>query len=268
MVVTEPRCDRVPGHVDVPRPDRHARASTSCATSDSWAKPSERAPRADPLRERPRAGREPARRRGPGVRDRADPARRWPHPPRDAHGRHVPEGARHDVRARACHARRRASSSPTSRACRTYIADSYAELSSSGCFVLYTAWRSTGTRTTAGPPRHRRGQVPDARGAADIVHRSIQVHGALGVSNELPFGRMWMRRRVMALVDGPTEVHKVTTAREMLKGYKPADGLWPTEWLPRRRKRRAPSSRRSSSTRSPTRTHSNLRQLRGLYAVC
>ena len=84
--------------------------------------------------------REPARRRGSGVRDRADPAGRRPHPPRDAHGRHVPEGARHDVRARACHARRRAVSSPTSRACRTTIADSYAELLQFRLFVLYTAW--------------------------------------------------------------------------------------------------------------------------------
>ena len=35
----------------------------------------------------PRARRQPARRRGSGVRDRADAARRWPHPPRDAHHR-------------------------------------------------------------------------------------------------------------------------------------------------------------------------------------
>ena len=39
----------------------------------------------------PRAGREPARRRGPGVRDRADAPRRRAHPPRHAHRR---DGAR------------------------------------------------------------------------------------------------------------------------------------------------------------------------------
>jgi acyl-CoA dehydrogenase len=39
----------------------------------------------------------------------------------------------------------------------------------------------------------------------------------------------------MATVDGPSEVHKVTAAKEVLKGYKPADGLWPSEWLPAKR---------------------------------
>ena len=36
----------------------------------------------------------------------------------------------------------------------------------------------------------------------------------------------------MGLVDGPTEVHKVSIARQVLKRYKPAPGLWPTEHLP------------------------------------
>ena len=39
----------------------------------------------------------------------------------------------------------------------------------------------------------------------------------------------------MATVDGPTEVHKVTVAKEVLKGYSPATGEWPTEFLPTRR---------------------------------
>jgi acyl-CoA dehydrogenase len=36
----------------------------------------------------------------------------------------------------------------------------------------------------------------------------------------------------MALVDGPSEVHRVTVARQLLKRYRPAEGLWPTEHLP------------------------------------
>jgi acyl-CoA dehydrogenase len=45
---------------------------------------------------------------------------------------------------------------------------------------------------------------------------------------------MWMHAPVMAIADGPTEVHMVTVAREVLKGYKPSDGLWPSEHLPTR----------------------------------
>jgi hypothetical protein len=30
-------------------------------------------------------------------------------------------------------------------------------------------------------------------------------------------------------------VHKVTVARNVLKGYRPHEGLWPTEYLPHKR---------------------------------
>jgi acyl-CoA dehydrogenase len=36
----------------------------------------------------------------------------------------------------------------------------------------------------------------------------------------------------MGLADGPTEVHKVTVARQVLRNYKATDGMWPTEWIP------------------------------------
>ena len=68
-----------------------------------------------------------------------------------------------------------------------------------------------------------------------VIFKAMHLHGALGVSNEMPFGRMWSGVPTMATVDGPSEVHKVTAAKEVLKGYKPADGLWPSEWLPAKR---------------------------------
>ena len=34
--------------------------------------------------------------------------------------------------------------------------------------------------------------------------------------------------------DGPTEAHVTTAARQILKDYEPAPGLWPTQWLPAR----------------------------------
>jgi acyl-CoA dehydrogenase len=45
---------------------------------------------------------------------------------------------------------------------------------------------------------------------------------------------MWFAGPVMGLVDGPTEVHKVTVARQVLRGYEPAGGLWPSEHIPTR----------------------------------
>jgi hypothetical protein len=39
----------------------------------------------------------------------------------------------------------------------------------------------------------------------------------------------------LAIADGVDEVHKVTVARNVLKGYQPHEGLWPTEYLPGKR---------------------------------
>ena len=38
-----------------------------------------------------------------------------------------------------------------------------------------------------------------------------------------------------AIADGVDEVHKVTVARNVLKGYQPHPGLWPTEYIPAKR---------------------------------
>jgi acyl-CoA dehydrogenase len=46
---------------------------------------------------------------------------------------------------------------------------------------------------------------------------------------------MLLTAEVMALVDGPTEVHQMTLAKELLAEGSRVDGLWPSEHLPARR---------------------------------
>jgi acyl-CoA dehydrogenase len=60
----------------------------------------------------------------------------------------------------------------------------------------------------------------------------MQVHGALGTTNEMPFFMMIHGAGVMGLADGPTEVHKMTVARQVLREYRPSTGMWPSEWIP------------------------------------
>ena len=59
------------------------------------------------------------------------------------------------------------------------------------------------------------------------------IHGALGVSNEMPFMHMVTSSLVMGIADGPTEVHKVTLARQLLKTFEPDEGLFPDYHIPR-----------------------------------
>ena len=113
------------------------------------------------------------------------------------------------------------------------IADSYAELQQFRLLVLYTAWeidQSHDYRQTRKNIAASKMLTPKV--LHDAVWRSMHAHGALGVSNEMPFSGLWSMAPVMSVVDGPTEVHKVTVAREVLKGYEPSEGLWPSNHLP------------------------------------
>ncbi|MGG1677187.1 acyl-CoA dehydrogenase family protein [Neobacillus sp. NRS-1170] len=53
----------------------------------------------------------------------------------------------------------------------------------------------------------------------DVIDRSIQVHGALGVSGDTPLENMYRKARYARIYDGPDEVHTVSIARNILKKY-------------------------------------------------
>src|SRR3954454_9028958 len=116
-----------------------------------------------------------------------------------------------------------------------YIADSYAQLMQFRLFVLYTAW----TIDKHNDYLKVRKDIAAVKVLMptvlhDIAQRAMQVHGALGVSNEMPFHRMLLGAAVMGLADGPTEVHKVTVAKQVLRNYTPSDDLWPSQHRPKR----------------------------------
>src|SRR5580658_7763215 len=116
-----------------------------------------------------------------------------------------------------------------------YIADSYAQLVQFRLFVLYTAWEIDKYNDY----KRVRKDIATAKVVMptvlhDIAWRAMQVHGALGTTNEMPFFGMIHGASVMGIADGPTEVHKVTVARQVLRDYKASDDLWPTQWIPKR----------------------------------
>ncbi|NND69281.1 MAG: acyl-CoA dehydrogenase [Halioglobus sp.] len=114
-----------------------------------------------------------------------------------------------------------------------YIADSFIQLEQFRLLVLYAAWWCD-----KGDPRKSRIYIAAVKVQAaelmhDIVRRAIQVHGALGCSNETPLAGLWATVPMMGVMDGPSEVHRVTIAKQVLRRHAPsADPLWPNEWLP------------------------------------
>jgi acyl-CoA dehydrogenase len=69
----------------------------------------------------------------------------------------------------------------------------------------------------------------------DVSARALQLHGSLGTTHEMPFVQYLVESFVLGLADGPTEVHKVTLARLLLKDREPAPDLFPSEHLLRLR---------------------------------
>jgi len=114
------------------------------------------------------------------------------------------------------------------------IANSYAEIQQFRLYVLYTAWQIDRTHEYS---REIRRDIALCKTMAyklhrDVVERAVHIHGALGCSNEMPLGRMWMEAPTQGVMDGPFEVHQTTACKVILRGYKPSPGVWPTEWLP------------------------------------
>lgn len=114
------------------------------------------------------------------------------------------------------------------------IADSQVELEQFRLLVMKTAWLIDQSH---GDPRKARAHIAMVKvGMAkvyhDIVRRALHMHGSLGATFETPLAYMWINVPTFGLADGPTEVHQVTVAKELLRNYKPAEGLFPSEHLP------------------------------------
>ena len=60
-------------------------------------------------------------------------------------------------------------------------------------------------------------KVVAANVVMDVLDRAIQVHGALGMSDDTPLAWMWRFSRMLRVADGPDEVHKMVIARRELQ---------------------------------------------------
>ncbi|WP_019546615.1 acyl-CoA dehydrogenase family protein [Streptomyces sulphureus] len=117
----------------------------------------------------------------------------------------------------------------------SYVAESYAQLTQFRLFVLRTAWLIDKTQDYSQCRKDISAiKFLTPKVLHDVVQRSIQVHGALGVTQDTPLAKMWVTAPVMGLVDGPTEVHLRQVARRVLQEYEPTEGSWPTDHIPSR----------------------------------
>jgi acyl-CoA dehydrogenase len=116
------------------------------------------------------------------------------------------------------------------------IADSWMDIEQFRLLVLRTAWkidRCKDYKAVMGDIAAIKALMP--RVFHDVFARALQIHGSIGVTNEMPFGAGIMDAFSMGLADGPTEVHKVTLAKQVLGSYAGTDDIFPEYSLVRRR---------------------------------
>src|SRR5512142_777217 len=115
------------------------------------------------------------------------------------------------------------------------IAESYADIQMLRLLVLWTAWTIDNSSTQEARTQIAACKFTCARVLKDVSFRALHIMGSLGTTNLTPLQAMYAGAPTMGLADGADEVHKVTVARNMLKQYRPHEGLWPTEYLPAKR---------------------------------
>ena len=115
------------------------------------------------------------------------------------------------------------------------VADAYIALQSFRLLVMHAAWKIDQVGGHKARTDIAMVKVLTPKVLMDVVYPALHLHGSLGTSNEMPLQGLWNMIPVMGIADGPTEVHKVTIARQVLKQYSPAEGLFPTMHLPPRR---------------------------------
>jgi acyl-CoA dehydrogenase len=100
-----------------------------------------------------------------------------------------------------------------------WIAQSRMQIDAARLLVLYAAWKMD----TIGKKEARQEismiKVVAANTYLDVLDRAIQVHGAMGVTNDTPLARMWQHARTLRIVDGPDEVHLQGIARREIRRY-------------------------------------------------
>jgi acyl-CoA dehydrogenase len=100
-----------------------------------------------------------------------------------------------------------------------WIAESRVRIESARLLVLKTAWLMDTAGNKGAHTEIQAIKVATPAMAEWVIDKSIQAHGAAGVSQDLPLAHLWASARSLRFADGPDEVHKRSLARRELRPY-------------------------------------------------
>lgn len=99
------------------------------------------------------------------------------------------------------------------------IANARMELEQARLLCLKAAWMMDQGDGRAAAPWISQIKVVAPLTALDIVDEAVQMHGAMGISQDTRLAAMWKALRTLRLADGPDAVHRRQVARAELRKY-------------------------------------------------
>ncbi|MGB0504720.1 MAG: acyl-CoA dehydrogenase family protein [Pikeienuella sp.] len=99
------------------------------------------------------------------------------------------------------------------------IAEARMEIEMTRLLCLKTAYMMDTVGTRAAAPWISQIKVVAPRMALKIIDEAVQMHGAMGISQDTTLAQNWTWQRALRLADGPDAVHRRVVARKELKQY-------------------------------------------------
>jgi alkylation response protein AidB-like acyl-CoA dehydrogenase len=100
-----------------------------------------------------------------------------------------------------------------------FIAESRAEIDAARLMVLHAAWKMENEGAYAAREEISTIKFFAANVLQRVIDRAIQVHGALGVTDDTILAYFYRHERAARIYDGADEVHKSVVAKRILKRY-------------------------------------------------
>jgi len=100
-----------------------------------------------------------------------------------------------------------------------YIANARMQIEQARLLCLKAAWMMDQGDARAAASWISQVKVEAPRIALEITDQAVQMHGAMGISQDTPLARQWAHLRTLRLADGPDAVHRRQVARTELRRH-------------------------------------------------
>jgi alkylation response protein AidB-like acyl-CoA dehydrogenase len=100
-----------------------------------------------------------------------------------------------------------------------WIAECRAEINAARLMVLHTAYEMEQSGAKAVKDEIAAIKFYVANVLSNVIDKAVQVHGALGITDDTLLSFWYRHERGARIYDGPDEVHKTSLAKSILKKY-------------------------------------------------